>query len=113
MSNQQSVWRQMMKEMVIQQVMSPWLSRVHVAMHALSPESPGELVDDGHVVGDGLVVHGPASADELEAAALHQLLDLVAARVVLVLPPLPEERRLHVDEPEWACATWLVIAIKI
>jgi hypothetical protein len=51
------------------------------------------------VVSGGFVVHGPPPTYKLQLAAVDESFDLVLDEVLLVDPPLPEERRFHVDEP--------------
>lgn len=46
----------------------------------------------------GFVVHAPAAVDELQTALIHQITHDIPCRVVLLLPPLPEESHFNVDE---------------
>jgi hypothetical protein len=45
-----------------------------------------------------LVVHGPATVDELELTLLHELDDAIVHRRGLLQPPADEESNLDVDE---------------
>lgn len=46
-----------------------------------------------------LVVHGPASIDELELAVAHERADGVLHPLGLLVPPTPKVCDLHVNEP--------------
>lgn len=87
------------------------------------PQAFGHLVDDGAVVGGGLVTHTPAAVHKLEPAwkvrcsvkttqtrsqlnqscgsrtFVNQLCDRLLHAGALLLPPAVEEGRLNVDEP--------------
>ena len=73
--------------------------------HVLDSESAhdpqmslGHIVDDVLVVTGGLVVHGNASAHELQLLILDQLPDFGLLVLVLLAPPLHEEPDLDLDE---------------
>jgi hypothetical protein len=62
-------------------------------------EAPSKLVNDRVVVGDRLVVHGPAAADDFQLARFDQTFDFVPNGLGLLIPPLTQVRRFHVDKP--------------
>ena len=62
------------------------------------PQPERHVVDDGGVVGRGLVVHAPPAPDKLQPPRLHQLPHRVLHSLALLPPPAPEEGGLDVDK---------------
>lgn len=49
-------------------------------------------------MGGGLVIHAPGAANKFESSLLHQHLNCLLDLGLLLLPPLEEEGRFHIDE---------------
>lgn len=62
------------------------------------PQTPGELVDCGLVIGASLVVHRPSAANHLDLSALHEVYEVLPSLVRRLFPPHPEERGLDLHE---------------
>lgn len=63
-----------------------------------SPESPSELINDGVIVRDSLVVHAPSSSDDFQSSFVYQISYVLPRLLVLPLPPFPQESGFNVNK---------------